>query len=281
MYTSISPLLLGICLITSLVSADNVLIVGDSIAEYMGRTLETFCPGSQVYNVGKSGSTAEGWTKISSDVVKDCKDTEWDQVYMSIGGNDVLDSGCSITAEELYETLDAAVTNIATNIAPGASTYLLTGYCIASGPASGGCATPEDMSAFSEVFEMMQKDGLSVQDQGINVVVLNSFTECGGSASSFSDDKYFADAIHLNDKGYCSVFTQPEVQDALHCGETSFDCETFELDLYGLNDKECPAADHDDHDHDDDESNDGFGLRSRKTGSIFSVLIVLVISLIV
>ena len=219
-----------------------MLIVGDSIAEYMGRTLETFCPGSQVYNVGKSGSTAEDWAKMSSDVVKDCKDTDWDEVYISIGGNDILDSGCSITANELYKTLDDAVTNIATKIAPGASTYLVPGYCIASGPASGGCATPDNMAAFSEVFEMMQKDGLSVEDQGINVVVTNSISECGGSESSFSDTKYFVDPIHMNDKGYCNVLTQTEVQDALSCGKTSFDCEKFELDLYGMGDKDCPIT---------------------------------------
>ena len=227
---------------STLAHANNVLIVGDSIAQYMGTTLETLCPGSDVYNIGKSGSTADDWINISSDAVKDCEDTHWDKVYISLGGNDILHSGCSITVDELYDTLDNAVTNIAKNIAPGASTYLLTGYCIASSAASGGCSTPEDMSAFSEVFEKMQKDGLSVEEEGIDVVVLNSISECGGSTTSFSDDAYFADSIHLNAKGYCSVFSQSEVQDALSCGKTSFDCDGFAVTSYGLDEKECPSS---------------------------------------
>ena len=59
-------------------------------------------------------------------------------------------------------------------------------------------------------------------------------TACGGSASTFSNVIYFQDEIHLNSKGYCSVFTQPSLQETLSCGPTSFDCDNLDLDLYGF-----------------------------------------------
>lgn len=222
------------CLI-SCTATNNVLIVGDSMGEFMGKTLETLCPGTTVYNGAIGGTTADDWAEATDDIISSCSLTTYDSVYIAVGGNDALNSGCSIGISELANKIDEAVSNIVRNIVPSASTFFLTGYCVPPGPVDGGCTSPSAMAVLTASLSLLQKDGFSVQeDDGINISIVDSFSACGGSASSFSDAMYFQDEIHLNSKGYCSVFTQPSLQEILSCGPTSFDCDTLDLDLYGF-----------------------------------------------
>jgi len=216
----------AIALFAQLISssaATNILIVGDSIGQYLEDTfLEELCIGSNVCNAAIGGTTAEQWANYGSDIVQECNDEfdYWDVVYISVGGNDGLLSGCTITADELGSRLQVAVTNIM-DVAPGALKYLLLGYC--SSPIQSTDFSGCDLAKMSEALDSLDtEDGL--------VEVIDSVEVCGGSATTNSEEKYFADPIHVNNNGYCMMFSQPAVQTALSCSEiSSMDCETLEI----------------------------------------------------
>mmetsp|Transcript_36590 Transcript_36590/g.44168 ORF Transcript_36590/g.44168 Transcript_36590/m.44168 type:complete len:361 (+) Transcript_36590:70-1152(+) len=223
----------------SAVEASRVLILGDSMGSFMGQTLESLCVGSEIQNAAIGGTTAVDWAEYDSSILDGCEGGNWDVVYISVGGNDVLNSGCSISGTELGEKVTSAVMNIMNNIAPNASKYLLTGYCIPRGnesrsKRSAECSEPSDYTAFQDFFLGEVPPTLPE-----SVKVVDSTTVCGGGNDSFSNPIYFQDAIHLNSKGYCEVFTQPDIQEHLSCEEgDTLDCPSLDFELYGFN-KHC------------------------------------------
>ena len=172
-------LALNVCLIPCFAS-NNVLIVGDSMGEFMGKTLETFCPGSEVYNGGIGGTTADDWAEATEDIIAGCSLDSYDSVYISVGGNDALNSGCSIGISELADKIDDAVSNIVRNIVPSASIYFLTGYCVPPGPVDSGCTSPSAMAVLTASLSLLQKNGFSVQetDSGIDISIIDSWSAC-------------------------------------------------------------------------------------------------------
>lgn len=217
------------------VKATKILIVGDDVGESMGKTLESLCPGSEVQNAAIKGTTAVQWSTYTSDVLKECKNGDWDTVYISLGGNDLLETSCDTSdffkVLALMKKIVSGVENIIENIVPQADTYFLTGYCISKGF---GCEKPSDYMALANGIKNFS--GLLPD----NVEVIDSTFACGGSDTTFSDDSYFQDAaaINLNSKGYCKVFTQPDVQTYLTCGDAKPDCESLDFDIHGL-EKHC------------------------------------------
>lgn len=215
-----------------MVSAQKkVLLVGDSMSSYMGQTLESICAGTEVFNAGIGGTTAQEWASYSSNVVNSCGGGPWNVVYISVGGNDFLQSGCTISMSELIKNVENSVVNIVTNIAPGAEKYLMTGYCMPTA-STDGCGTPTDFSSLSIAIQNISPS----LPNGVDFEVIESQNVCGGDASTFSNSLYFQDVIHLNSKGYCAIFTQPRVQNVLSCENASTDlqCETYTTPIYGL-----------------------------------------------
>ncbi len=201
----------------------KILAVGDSMAEFMGETLESFCGNSKVYNAGVGGTTAIQWASYSKDDIAACG-SDWDVVYISVGGNDFLESGCTMEANELKNRIDGAVSNIVQNIAPGATKYVLTGYCTPSAPEDdlidSDCNNPSNYEAMWTAIGSISADHIGLTPTSSLEVYDSSFL-CGGTANSFSNQDYFQDSIHLNTKGYCLVFSQPSVQSAMLCSKES------------------------------------------------------------
>jgi len=203
------------------------------------------CGGSKVYNAGIGGTTAVEWSSLTrDDLPSACGASPWDVVYISVGGNDVLNSDCSISTNQLKNVIESAIQNVVNNLAPDASKYVLTGYCMPAEPedGSGGCSSPEDFRAIVDVFDAISAESVGLPSSSL--VIENSFSVCGGSESSFSDYEYFQDPIHLNAKGYCEMFTQSSIQSGLLCDTSeSFDCDSLTGDeIYGLEDN-CISGD--------------------------------------
>ncbi len=217
----------------------NILAVGDSMTSYMGGLLESFCADSNVENAGIGGTTAEQWSEMTADDISGCGTTAWDVVYISVGGNDLLESGCTLSATELTTRMENAVTNIVNNVAPGASKYVMTGYCMPHTPEGdgGGCSSPSDFAPLSEALRAVSADNVGLPPGAPTLEIIDSIAVCGGSLSSFSSEVYFQDPIHLNARGYCEVFSQSSVQEALTCSSV------FEIDCDSLSDTEIPGLD--------------------------------------
>ncbi len=216
----------------------KILAVGDSMVEFMGQSLESFCADAKVYNAGIGGTTATQWASYSKDDISGCG-MDWDVVYISVGGNDLLESGCTIESSELKNRIEKAVSNVVQNLAPQASTYVLTGYCTPYAPEEdleqSGCSNPSGYVAMSDAIRNLSTDAIGLPSNA-SLEVIDSSSVCGGSATSFSNEAYFQDPIHLNAKGYCKVFSQPSVQSALKCSrENGFDCDSLDnAQIFGL-----------------------------------------------
>mmetsp|Transcript_103550 Transcript_103550/g.259632 ORF Transcript_103550/g.259632 Transcript_103550/m.259632 type:complete len:279 (-) Transcript_103550:161-997(-) len=215
-------------------TASKVLIVGDSNAEYSGTSLASFCKGAVVKNAGVGGTTAVQWTSTEGHLDKigssACGGTP-DYIWLSVGGNDNFETQCSSSVADLAAKITASI-NAVKQKAPSAK-ILMTGYCMPMSPESedAACNSPGKFNALMDAVKQAA-DGDSA------VTLVDSTQACGGSASTWSDSKYFMDAIHLNNKGYCKLFTQAGVQTFLGCEAASYDCETVNCMTPGF-DQHC------------------------------------------
>lgn len=219
---------------------NRVLHVGDSYAFRLGQTFETYCKGSEVVNAGIGGTNALEWSQYTQDeiLVNGCDENlHFDEVYISVGGNDFHRSGCTMSPEELAKLIGDAVHNIVHNIAPGAKTYVIMGYCITPTPfvpnhghkknnhcADPGAAHPIDPSKIKVKMP-----------RGSKLKIYDSAYVCGGTDSTPSNPIYFKDKEHLNAMGYCRMFMEnPAVQESFRCEKQEpMDCENLDFKLYG------------------------------------------------
>ena len=97
----------------------------------MGQQLESFCSNLEVTNAAIGGTTADEWAGTNSNILAECGPTkDWDIVYIAVGQNDLAYTGCSMSSSVLRSKIESAVENIVSNVAPGASKYVLTGECM-------------------------------------------------------------------------------------------------------------------------------------------------------
>lgn len=243
MATSIVPSTTAADTIFTPQKKNRVLHVGDSYAAQLGQTFETFCKGAEVINAGIGGSNALQWSSFQQKdiLVNGCGDDKnFDEVYISVGGNDFNGSGCTLSDEELSERVADAIRNIVYNIAPGAKTYVLLGYCIPPKPYESdnlapednycdapGATHPLDLNRLSFDVEMPEGSKLDLYD--------NAYV-CGGTDTTPGKKKYFAgDEKHLNVNGYCKYFMEdPDIQASFGCEvQPPMNCDNLDFELYG------------------------------------------------
>jgi len=245
-------------------ATSNVLIVGDSMGEFSGKSLESYCTGARVQNAAIGGTTALDWANFDSSYVEGCDANQVDMVWMSIGGNDMLGSGCSATVETLKTAITSGINNIKTLVS-GSPEFILTGYCMPQmGGEADGCNSPGD---FENLFMALQQ---AAAETGVTYV--ESVGACGGSSSTYSEAEYFFDRIHLNNRGYCTFFARTEAQTAFGCGAATYDCSAVNCDIPGLNEQcagtgtissceeceaSCSGSSSSNNDDDDDGANSG------------------------
>lgn len=222
--------------------AKKVLFVGDSNAKQFGQRLEGLCTGTELDNAGIGGSKAYEWAILPKEIVDQCTQKgKWDVVYISVGGNDVAPAdGCKMNEEEqdiVLADMKTTIYNVMENIAPGAKTYFMTGYCFppSSGPGANppGCDyTPQPSDLATGVMGKLPE--LITPPDGATFTLIDSKYACGASETSWSDELYFrSDLAHLSMAGYCKVFRQPEIQEILSCENTEeeIDCDSLSVPL--------------------------------------------------
>ena len=215
----------------------KILMIGDSSGEFAGYSLADYCSGATVVNQGISGSTAAQWgatggTQCGNDAC--CGEngaycsaanafssqfgSGYTHAWIGVGGNDLLDSaGCSKTTQELT-TLFTNVVNEVKSSMPTGLKILATGYC----QTTSGYSDCTEMSAITRIHDAWR----SVAATDTDVTFISSLTSCGGSLTSWSPSTYHRDQIHFNNKGYCKIWTMPEVQSFLGCYQATYDCDS-------------------------------------------------------
>lgn len=162
------------------------------------------------------------------------------KMWLSVGGNDIKQAmghaGCPAEGTQKY---NAVITHVLANIvgaiqrvkedAPGMP-IIMTGY---GHPASTetaegktGCEGEEFGSNFDLINNIVKE--AAAQAGGVQFVD-GVETLFGASRSPYtpSDQQYFQDGVHLNQKGYCKLWTMPEMQDFFGCESESYDCDAL------------------------------------------------------
>lgn len=182
-----------------------ILVLGDSWASLSGDYMSNVC-GPQttrlVQNDAKSGSTADDWASGET-AVKSMTNAnyDYDYVWLSLGGNDFLDAKCDISvAEQVGEDIITTISHIVDNSANPNIKILYFGY---SYPSSDICGDGTTADLFDQQSALIRK-AIKNSDYSKYVTVLDiSKTFVTMSSSPLSDEKWYADEIHMNELGKC------------------------------------------------------------------------------
>jgi len=215
----------------------DIILLGDSWAEFAGDSLEAWCARAGVVaNKGVGGSTAAEWAGAGCEWAWAGSDSDrrrldarrgpgaprrldacsaedafadgvaYSRAWVSLGGNDALQNNCEPAAADV---LAKALTEIAT-AAPAGLRVLVTGYgSVAERTEEEGCEPPDIERTNAAI-----RDAVRDLDFVDYVDVLDAF---GGSAAAYSSWAFYEDAIHLNERGYERLFTLPAVQEFFEC----------------------------------------------------------------
>ena len=200
-----------------------ILLLGDSMAEWTDDALKDICKppfGSggterEIQNDAISGSTAEEWVKqdLAKESFEDAK-YDYQYVWLSIGGNDFLDSGCGVDNDTLSNYILTIISQIFESSSNEDLKILFTGYSVPSEDVCGGGRTTTLIKATLE----HQRNAIKSSTYSNRVEVMDITDEFVTSSSApYSDYKWYEDSIHLNDLGYIKLFSMPVIQDFFGC----------------------------------------------------------------
>lgn len=218
-------------------TSPKILVIGDSSGaeDFAKDSLRNSCSGALVVNRARSGSRAAEWAVDAGSILTLALDEGHDSthVWIGLGGNDFLDSCAEIYDDDVAsraDRLDAKMDSIAKDIAkvvhqvqaklPNAK-IVATGYCQPRsdvGEFSGCDIAAADVAKLAQTWRKV-----NAQLGGNVVTFVDTLSQCGGSATSFSNDDHMHDSIHMNDKGYASMWSRCDVQEALGCAAPSRD----------------------------------------------------------
>lgn len=232
----------------------SILILGDSFAEFSGDSLKEYCPGSMVVNRGVGGSLAADWGasgggKSTGNCKKDlhgrgpCKASaafadvppgvSVSHVLLAVGGNDWVDKGkCNVPRSDIAAVVKSAIDNTLA-AAPSIDTkVVMFGYVIPTAIPE-ECATMSVAELYSNAADQLNggiADACNNHSSG-RCTYVDSMTIAGGTATALSPKcAYHSDVIHLNNRGYCKVFSRQATQAAFACPFSSKvqDCDALD-----------------------------------------------------
>eukprot|EP00986_Skeletonema_menzelii_P017254 scaffold18509_cov158-Skeletonema_menzelii.AAC.4 len=204
---------------TTKTNQDAILIIGDSWASLSGNYLANVCGPSTtrpIQNDAISGSTAKEWAynRLGVEAI-DTSEIEYTHVWLSVGGNDILDKECDMS---IVDKVAANVINVIKQVvdasrgeaAVGKVAYredlkiLYFGYSIPSRDVCGQGRTASLYAKQTEIiFEAIRNSDYAEYVTTIDISDMFVTSE----SSPLSDPSYFADAIHLNEVGYKRLFS--------------------------------------------------------------------------
>jgi lysophospholipase L1-like esterase len=242
-------------------ASPNIVIMGDTVGEYMGTAVASFCSSANVVNRAVAGSTAAEWglpgggSNESSSVCgfpgllgrteyRPCRaDSAFStgltslgsvsHVVLSVGANDYLSpphpaAGCSYTRAAIASVVQEAIDNVIAAYPNPQGKILMFGYCQPTGIVSECSAqtAAQYRSGLANNLNGGIADACTGHTSG-RCKYIESITACGGSATAFAPQcSYHSDVYHPNYRGYCKIVNRKAVQAALGCGAggASADC---------------------------------------------------------
>jgi lysophospholipase L1-like esterase len=204
---------------------ESILVLGDSWASLSRDLLGGVCGlgGNAVEtrvirNEGISGTTAAQWAE-NADATKPFNTDDFDYVWLSIGGNDFLYSNCNTA---LRAEISASILTVISQIVEATTNenlkILVLGYSIPSQDVCGGGTTPDLFE--SQTLFLQLAIQTSVYADYVEVIDISDVFVTPES-TPFSDDQWYADAVHMNEDGYAKLFSLEPIQEFFGCIESA------------------------------------------------------------
>ena len=238
----------------------NVLTLGDSIAEFSGRSMSEYCAGQSFVNMAVGGSSLSQWGAPGggSSKPQHCEDVPhkpcrpasgvalqpiipYTHVWFSSGSNDFATYHCRPTDaqwDEFKANTNRAIDNILAVAPPGIPIVMLR--YPKPGMVLNECVRPnlelmpfdEMMAAFDRMNSHLEAVCRGHPSGRCKYVKTAQFADATTeryrtnktAPDTFDHCTYHRDGMHLNNHGFCHWFTQSEVQDAFGCKPATFDC---------------------------------------------------------
>lgn len=229
---------------------DKVLVLGDGLGSYAKDSIATYCKGKGTINKAVWGSKTEGLIEgqdggAMAAAFKGNARISVSHVWLSVAADNWITSECNADTAVITADLKKIVANIRKYARPGVR-IVTTGYCMPAGEPGGqkgtcwcwnfdkfGAPTPKRLAkhgcvkhAYLQTLQNAFRD-LAADDPLISFVDVSC--ACGGGYNDlWSDSRLFRpnDLIHINDKGYCKMFTMNAVQRAFGCEKATYNCNT-------------------------------------------------------
>jgi lysophospholipase L1-like esterase len=171
-----------------------------------------------IRNEGISGTTAAQWAE-NADATKPFNTDDFDYVWLSIGGNDFLYSNCNTA---LRAEISASILTVISQIVEATTNenlkILVLGYSIPSQDVCGGGTTPDLFE--SQTLFLQLAIQTSVYADYVEVIDISDVFVTPES-TPFSDDQWYADAVHMNEDGYAKLFSLEPIQEFFGCIESA------------------------------------------------------------
>jgi len=205
-------------------AAKKVLFIGDSWADNRDaeNVFENNCVGSVVVNEAIGGTTAAQWRNYEGgSYLQAILDANTDAVslWISLGGNDFLQSDCTDT--EVVANMRAVVAKV-TDVLPEAKILFIP---YARFPFPDTKYTP----CTSAAFEQYGTDLQAIANEFAMATFVDTFYLFGGSSNVPSNAYYWRDDIHINEQGYQLLWSDPVVKRVI-CPCISPDTEGCEIE---------------------------------------------------
>jgi len=219
-----------------LCSAQQKTIVGlgDSWVDYdnnYGTDLGTYCKGKDMWNAGVSGSTAAQWAAQSCgrgncnarsilSGIAAIPGIDITEVWLSVGGNDLFQQGI-FGLQGVANSIEQIGAQIR-SVVPDVKIFIL-GYSISGLPGGLDGIVPNDGAAMGLYDSLNEK--LKTGAAEIDATYIETLENVLQGNGVFGNPFLFVDAIHMNQAGYCNIWTQDAFQKYMECEpETYLPC---------------------------------------------------------
>jgi len=197
----------------------TIVQMGDSLISFSGYSLATFCKGQKVENLGIGGSATEDWTDdLIKEKLAELEGNSVDQVMLAIGGNDYLETKCTLSKNILVQRVRDSIDTFL-DIAKPAEGIVLLGYCKPT-------KEFEECPEISNSVKILNQ-ALAQAVKGRNAVYVDTSGACGNGSK-----KYMVDPIHPNNRGYCTLYQNEAAQKAFGCEcQEQVDCSKVSAEV--------------------------------------------------
>merc|ERR1719181_192866 len=208
---------------SSTTTGPRVVLIGDSLSSYAKQTMDKYCRAGMSTNRGIGGATAlQMLTQDKNSkyyvpkAIKDKSGSCYEYVFVSLGGNDQMSTGCKETGVATVKSRITEVLKQINTLCPS-SQIIMTGYPTPTKDFS-DCKNFPITSAGTR--KILNAPVQAACEDAEKCTYHDATDRFGSTDLKPSSGKYHVDTVHLNEDGYCRLWSTDLFKSAFKCTST-------------------------------------------------------------